>query len=97
MQVLLGADAVVAQSNEAGGHGASGASLMTLLPELVDRVNAAAAQAGLQRSVPVLAAGEEHVCCLCGEVVHKYAAASSCRSRQDVHTASASAPLHSQL
>ena len=59
MQVVLGADAVVAQGDEAGGHGASGASLMTLLPELVDRVAAdAAGRAGAQRPVPVLAAGE---------------------------------------
>ncbi len=69
--MLLGADAVVAQSNEAGGHGASAASLMTLLPELVDRVNAAAARAGLQRSVPVLAAGEEHGCSCRSEVPSK--------------------------
>ena len=57
LQVLLGADAVVAQGIEAGGHGRSGASVMTLLPELVDRVAAASRRAGLDQPPPVLAAG----------------------------------------
>ena len=60
--MLLGADAVVAQGNEAGGHGAvSGASLMTLLPEIIDRVAAASDRAGLEQPVPVLAAGAPRV------------------------------------
>ena len=57
--MLLGADAVVAQGNEAGGHGVSGASVLTLLPEVVDRVAAVSDRAGLEEPVPVLAAGEQ--------------------------------------
>ena len=60
VQVLLGADAVVAQGNEAGGHGAlGGTSVMSLTPEVVDRVAAASRRAGMQKPVPVLAAGEQ--------------------------------------
>ena len=59
VQVLLGADAVVAQGNEAGGHGAlGGASVLTLTPAIVDSVAAASLKAGLEQPVPVLAAGE---------------------------------------
>jgi nitronate monooxygenase len=43
----LGADVIVAQGSEAGGHGAARRTLFTLLPEVVDAV----------RPIPVLAAG----------------------------------------
>jgi nitronate monooxygenase len=43
----LGADVIVAQGSEAGGHGAARRALFTLLPEVVDAV----------RPIPVLAAG----------------------------------------
>ena len=43
----LGADVIVAQGTEAGGHGAARRALFTLLPEVVDAV----------RPIPVLAAG----------------------------------------
>jgi nitronate monooxygenase len=43
----LGADVIVAQGTEAGGHGAARRTLFTLLPEVVDAV----------RPIPVLAAG----------------------------------------
>jgi nitronate monooxygenase len=43
----LGADVIVAQGTEAGGHGAAQRTLFTLLPEVVDAV----------RPIPVLAAG----------------------------------------
>ncbi|MGE0210581.1 MAG: NAD(P)H-dependent flavin oxidoreductase [Parvibaculaceae bacterium] len=43
----LGADAIVAQGTEAGGHGTSGRALFTLLPAIVDAVS----------PTPVLAAG----------------------------------------
>jgi nitronate monooxygenase len=43
----LGADVIVAQGSEAGGHGSTGRSLFTLLPAVVDAV----------APVPVLAAG----------------------------------------
>jgi nitronate monooxygenase len=43
----LGADVIVAQGSEAGGHGAARRTLFTLLPEVVDAV----------RLIPVLAAG----------------------------------------
>ena len=45
--VALGADVIVAQGTEAGGHGKTRRTLFTLLPAVVD----------LARSVPVLAAG----------------------------------------
>ena len=43
----LGADVIVAQGSEAGGHGAARRTVFTLLPEIVDAV----------RPIPVLAAG----------------------------------------
>ena len=45
------------QSQEAGGHGASPASLVSLIPELVDHVQALCQQLGIQPVVPVAAAG----------------------------------------
>ena len=47
----------VVQSCEAGGHGAGGASVITLLPELVDHVNALCQKLNIQRAVPVVAEG----------------------------------------
>lgn len=48
---------VMLQSCEAGGHGASGASLVTLIPELCDHVKALRQKLSIQREVPVVAAG----------------------------------------
>lgn len=45
------------QSCEAGGHGASGASLVTFIPELVDHVQALCEELSIQPAVPVVAAG----------------------------------------
>ena len=45
------------QSCEAGGHGANGASLITLIPELVDHVSALCQKLQIQPAVPVVAAG----------------------------------------
>ena len=45
------------QSCEAGGHGANGASLVTLIPELVDHVQSLCQKLNIQPAVPVVAAG----------------------------------------
>ncbi|KAK9907469.1 hypothetical protein WJX75_004171 [Coccomyxa subellipsoidea] len=54
--VSLGADAIVAQGTESGGHGASPTGTFCFLPEVVDAVAGIAAQTGAA-PVPVLAAG----------------------------------------
>ncbi|KAK9843522.1 hypothetical protein WJX81_007061 [Elliptochloris bilobata] len=55
--VPLGADAVVAQGGDSGGHGRKGgASTLCLLAEVIDAVAAACAHHGLPQ-IPVLAAG----------------------------------------
>lgn len=48
---------VSVQSCEAGGHGANGASLITLVPELIDHVQALCQKLHIQPAVPVVAAG----------------------------------------
>ena len=57
------------QSQESGGHGASPASLVSLIPELVDCVNALCQKHNIQQAVPVAAAGgicdARQVCLLC--------------------------------
>ncbi len=45
------------QGSEAGGHGASPASLLTLIPELVDHVERVCLKLGICPAVPVVAAG----------------------------------------
>ena len=45
------------QGSEAGGHGASPASLLTLIPELVDHVERVCLKLGIRPAVPVAAAG----------------------------------------
>ena len=45
------------QSCEAGGHGANGASLVTLIPELVDHVQSLCQKLDIQPVIPVVAAG----------------------------------------
>ena len=45
------------QSRESGGHGASPASLVSFIPELVDCVNALCQKLNIQQEVPVAAAG----------------------------------------
>ena len=45
------------QSQESGGHGASPASLVSFIPELVDCVNALRQKLSIQQAVPVAAAG----------------------------------------
>lgn len=54
---MTGADAIVAQGIEAGGHGSSVAPLMTLLPDVVDLMQAIACEAQAGAPTPVLAAG----------------------------------------
>ena len=51
-----GADAVVVQGNESGGHGASAASTLTFVPEAVDLVQQLCKSMG-RPPVPVIAAG----------------------------------------
>ena len=48
---------VSVQSCEAGGHGANGASLITLIPELVDHVEALCQKLHISPVPPVVAAG----------------------------------------
>lgn len=48
---------VLLQSCEAGGHGANGASLVTLIPELVDHVQSLCQKLDIQPVTPVVAAG----------------------------------------
>ncbi|KAL3142689.1 hypothetical protein ABBQ38_002991 [Trebouxia sp. C0009 RCD-2024] len=55
--LLAGADIIVGQSHESGGHGASPASLVSLIPELVDCVNALCQKHNILQAVPVAAAG----------------------------------------
>lgn len=80
------------QSQESGGHGASPASLVSLIPELVDWVDALCQKHNIQQAVPVAAAGgicdARQVCllgfahtCSCSQVPGLFAAASS---RQEV-------------
>ena len=45
------------QSSESGGHGASSASLLSLIPELVDHVEDLCQKLNIQPAVPVAAAG----------------------------------------
>ncbi len=45
------------QSSEAGGHGASPASLVSFIPELVDHAQALCQKLDIQPAVPVVAAG----------------------------------------
>ena len=52
-----GADAIVAQGLDAGGHGSSVAPLMTLLPDVVDLMRDIAHEGQKDAPVPVLAAG----------------------------------------
>ncbi|KAA6423022.1 MAG: hypothetical protein FRX49_07010 [Trebouxia sp. A1-2] len=52
-----GADVIVGQGSEAGGHGASPASLLTLIPELMDHVERVCLKLGICPAVPVAAAG----------------------------------------
>lgn len=50
---------------DAGGHGASVAPLMTLLPDVVDLTEAIAREAETEAPTPVLAAGEPYPLRLC--------------------------------
>lgn len=52
-----GADVIVGQSSESGGHGASPASLLSFIPELVDHVETLCQKLSIQPTVPVVAAG----------------------------------------
>ena len=45
------------QSSESGGHGASPASLLCFIPELVDHVEKLCQKLSIQPTVPVVAAG----------------------------------------
>ena len=45
------------QSRESGGHGASSASLISFIPELVDYVDVLCHKLKIERPVPVVAAG----------------------------------------
>ena len=45
------------QSSESGGHGASQASLVSFIPELVDHVNEVCKKLDISPAVPVAAAG----------------------------------------
>ena len=45
------------QSSESGGHGASPASLLSFIPELVDHVEKLCQKLSIQPTVPVVAAG----------------------------------------
>ncbi len=45
------------QSSESGGHGASPASLLSFIPELVDHVETLCQKLSIQPTVPVVAAG----------------------------------------
>lgn len=45
------------QGSKAGGHGASPASLLTLIPDLVDHVERVCLKLGIHPAVPVAAAG----------------------------------------
>ena len=47
----------IMQSSESGGHGASPASLVSFIPELVDHVEHLCQELGIQPAVPVAAAG----------------------------------------
>ncbi len=51
-----GADAVVVQGNESGGHGASAASTLSFVPEAVDLAQQLSKSSG-RPPVPVIAAG----------------------------------------
>lgn len=62
---VAGADAIVAQGMDAGGHGSSVAPLMTLLPDVVDLVESVACEAQSEAPTPVLAAGLPRPCHLC--------------------------------
>ncbi|KAK9815610.1 hypothetical protein WJX72_006766 [[Myrmecia] bisecta] len=55
--VERGADVIVVQGSESGGHGASHAALFCLVPEAVDVVAEACAERGISPVIPVAAAG----------------------------------------
>ena len=54
--VREGADAVIVQGNESGGHGASPASTLSFVPEAVDHVQQLCSSMG-RPPVPIIAAG----------------------------------------
>ncbi|KAK9819613.1 hypothetical protein WJX72_000296 [[Myrmecia] bisecta] len=54
--IRFGADAIVVQGHESGGHGASAASTFTFVPEAADVCRAVCEELGIPR-VPIVAAG----------------------------------------